>query len=130
MQTFLNFHDEKAKVMTGVGQPPIVTHIRILTGHSISVIDEKRMFTPYVAGYMGKWHGIALHLTDVLSVKGMQSGTVPLSKTSHFGHQPYDKTHLMLARVVPDVIRNSACVVSGQAEVIPDEFREEDNSAS
>ena len=56
----------------------------------------------------------------------MQSGTVPRSKVSNFGGRPYDKTHLMLARDEPDVVRNSACDVSGQAEAIPDEFRDGD----
>ena len=74
--------------MPGVGETPIITHIRILTGHSLQIVDPKRMFTPYVAEQMYKTHGIVLHLTDMESINEMQTGTVPRSKISNFGGLP------------------------------------------
>ena len=127
INSFLGLHRERAPgVLPGVGETPILTHIRIVSGHSLSHVDIKRMFTPYAAEMLNKTHGVALHLTDMESIGEMQTGTVPRSTRSNFGGLPHNVTYLMLGRDEPDIIRNSVCDLSGQAEVIPDEFREGD----
>ena len=96
----------------------------------MQIVDEKRMFTPYVSKIMDEMHGVIMHLTDMERIKVMQMGTIPRSKTNNSGALPYDKTHLLLGRKDPGVVRISLSPTVGQTESIPDDFSEDGKDAT
>ena len=70
-----------------------------------------------------------MHTTDMHSIELMQIWAMPSEKTDISGTLPYDKTHLLLGRKDPDVIRRSSSSILGQTENIPDEFNEDGKNA-